>query len=108
MSDPLGVSDVAAEPNPFSPDIGPVTLSYELSSDTARMPFVTVRIYNMAAQLVREIISNEPQGKGTVTLEWDGWTDSNEKARNGRYVIEVVAEDASGSETALGTVVLVK
>jgi len=107
-SGPLEVSDVRAVPNPFAPDNGPVVISYELSSDDARMPFVTVRIYNMAAQLVRELISNEPQGKGRASVEWDGLTDSAEAARNGRYVVEVLAEDSSGTETTLGTVVLVK
>ncbi len=107
-SGPLGVSDVRVVPNPFAPDNGPVVISYELSSDGARMPFVTVRIYNMAAQLVRELISNESQGKGRASVEWDGLTDSEEVARNGRYVVEVMAEDSSGTETILGTVVLVK
>ena len=105
---PLGVSDVRAEPNPFAPANGPVTISYELSSDDARMPFVTVRIYNMAGQFVRELVSNEPQGKGRASVEWDGLTDSSEAARNGRYVVEVSAEDSSGTEKSLGTVVLVK
>ena len=105
---PLGVSGVGAAPNPFAPDNGPVTISYELSSDDARMPFVNVRIYNMAGQLVRELVTNEPQGKGRASVEWDGLTDSSEAARNGRYVVEVSAEDSSGTETALGTVVLVK
>ena len=107
-SGPLGVSDVRAVPNPFAPDNGPVVISYELSSDGARMPFVTVRIYNMAAQLVRELISNKSQGKGRASVGWDGLTDSAEVARNGRYVVEVQAEDSSGTETTLGTVVLVK
>jgi len=107
-SEPLGVSDVRAVPNPFAPNNGPVVISYALSSDDARMPFVTIRIYNMAAQLVRELISNVPQGKGRASVEWDGLTDSAEVARNGRYVVEVVAEDSSGVETTLGTVVLVK
>ncbi|MCK4408951.1 MAG: carboxypeptidase regulatory-like domain-containing protein, partial [Candidatus Eisenbacteria sp.] len=107
-SGPLGVSDLRAEPNPFAPGNGPVVISYELSSDSARMPFVTVKIYNMAAQLVRELISNEPQGKGRASVEWDGLTDSAEVARNGRYVVEVSAEDSGGTESALGTVVLVK
>jgi len=99
---------VRAEPNPFSPDNGLVNISYELSSDSARMPFVTVRIYNMAGQFVRELISNVPQGKGRASVEWDGLTDSAEVARNGRYVVEVSAEDSRGTESALGTVVLVK
>ncbi|MFH1864503.1 MAG: carboxypeptidase regulatory-like domain-containing protein [Candidatus Eisenbacteria bacterium] len=105
---PLGVSDVGADPNPVAPDNGPVVISYELSSDDARMPFVTVRIYNMTGQFVREVVSNEPQGKGRASVEWDGLTDSSQAARNGRYVVEVSAEDSSGTETALGTVVLVK
>jgi hypothetical protein len=107
-SGPLGVSDVRAVPDPFSPSDGPVSILYELTSDSARMPFVTVRIYNMVGQLVREVVSNRPQGKGTAHVEWDGRTDAGEKARNGRYVVEVQAEDSGGTESALGTVVLVK
>ena len=105
---PLGVSGVLAEPNPFAPDNGPVVISYDLNSDDARMPFVTVRIYNIAGQFVRELVTNEPQGKGRATVEWDGLTESAEAARNGRYVVQVKAEDSTGTETALGTVVLVK
>jgi len=107
-SGPLGVSDVRAAPNPFAPDNGPVTIYYELSSDAARMPFVTVRIYNMAGQFVRELKPNDAQGTGPASVEWNGLTDSEEPARNGRYVVQVSAEDTSGTETALGTVVLVK
>jgi flagellar hook assembly protein FlgD len=72
------------------------------------MPFVTVRIYTMAARLVRTLVVNQAQGKGRAEAEWDGLTDSMDRARNGRYVIEVQVEDSSGTETALGTVVLVK
>jgi len=107
-SGPLGVSDVRAEPNPFAPDNGPVTIYYELSSDDARMPSVTVRIYNMAGQFVCEVMRNVHQGSGLAWVDWDGLTDSKEPARNGRYFVEVSAEDTSGTETALGTVVLVK
>jgi len=107
-SEPLGVRDVRVEPNPFSPDTGPVTISFEVSSRDARMPFVTVRVYNMAATLVREVMVNEPQGKGRVSVEWDGMTDDGEMARNGRYVVEIRAEDSTGSEMALATVVMIK
>lgn len=107
-SGPLGVSDVRSIPNPFSPGDGPVTIVFELSSDSARMPFVTVRIFNMAARPVRELMADQPQPKGTVSVEWDGLTDAGERARNGRYVVEVRARDTGGDETALGTLVLVK
>ncbi len=107
-SQDLGVTDIRLEPNPFSPETGPVSISYELSSKAARTPFVTVRIYTMAGQFVRELSSNEPQTKGRAAIEWDGQTDDDETARNGRYVIQISAEDASGSAEALATVVLVK
>ncbi len=104
----LGVGDVRVEPNPFSPETGPVTISYELSSKAARTPFVTVRLYTMAGQFVRELASNEPQMKGRAEIVWDGLTENGEMARNGRYVVEISAEDASDSAETLTTVVLVK
>jgi hypothetical protein len=107
-SRPLAVSDLRVEPNPFSPELGPVTISYELSSDEARMPFVTVTIYNLAARTVREIARSEPQGKGLRAVKWDGLTDDGETARNGRYVVEVKAEDPTGEASACATLVLVK
>jgi hypothetical protein len=107
-SGPLAVSGVRAEPNPFSPDVGPVTISYELSSDEARMPFVTVTIYNLAARTVRALVESEAQGKGRREIQWDGLTDDGEAARNGRYVVEVKAEDPTGEASACATLVLVK
>jgi hypothetical protein len=104
----LGIEDVRIEPNPFSPDNGPVVISYDLSSDQARMPFVTVRIYNMVGQLVREVATDLPQAKGRSSVEWDGTTGDGETARNGRYVVEIEAEDAGGKAATLATVVLVK
>ncbi len=104
----LGVTDIRVEPNPFSPESGPVTISYELSSQAARTPFVTVRLYTMAGQFVRELASNEPQTKGRAEIVWDGLTENGETARNGRYVVEILAEDATDSADALTTVVLVK
>ncbi|MCD4690198.1 hypothetical protein K8S17_01940 [bacterium] len=96
------------EPNPFSPESGAATISYELSSKAARTPFVTIRLYTMVGQFVRELVSNEPQTKGRAAVEWNGLTESGETARNGRYVVEISAEDASGAVTVLATVVLVK
>ncbi len=104
----LGIADVRAEPNPFSPENGPVTISFELESREARTPFVTVRIHTMTGQLVRELVTNEPMTKGRAEATWDGLTDAGESARNGRYVVAVSAEDASGTAETLATVVLVK
>jgi hypothetical protein len=105
---PLAVSGLRAEPNPFSPEVGPVTISYDLSSDDARMPFVTVTIYNLAARTVCTPLKHEAQGKGRQSIQWDGLTDDGETARNGRYVVEVRAEDPTGEASACATLVLVK
>jgi hypothetical protein len=107
-SDELSVRDIRAEPNPFSPDNGPVEISYDLSSDDARMPFVTVTVYNLAARTARRVVEHEPQGKGRRSVSWDGTTDDGDEARNGRYVVEVRAEDATGEVAACATLVLVK
>ena len=104
----LGVSGVSIEPSPFSPENGPTTISYVLSSNEARMPFVTIRVFNMASQLVRQLVTSEPQGKGRACVEWDGLTDAGEKARNGRYAVEISAKDSTGTVRALATLVLVK
>jgi hypothetical protein len=107
-SEELGITDIAVQPNPFSPGSSDAVISYELSSTRSRMPFVTVKIYNMASQLVREIVVNEPQAKGRSQVLWDGLTDAGKAARNGRYVVRIEAEDASRTETANATIVLVK
>jgi hypothetical protein len=104
----LAVWDITAQPNPFSPDEGPVTIRFDVSSAEARAPFVTLRIRNMQGQLVRTVVENEPTAKGEAEVEWDGLADSGRQARNGRYIIEIIAEDAGSEETSLGAVVLVK
>ena len=79
-----------------------------MSSDQTRTPFITLRIRNMQGQLVRTVVENEATPKGSAEYTWDGFTDSGLEARNGRYVIEIIAEDAGAEESSLGTVVLVK
>jgi hypothetical protein len=122
LSEPLGWSDIRLLPNPFTPhDPHGLQLSFTLSSDRARQPFVTIRVYNLTGQLVRTICQNEPVPKGTylpgesfldsrgqdITV-WDGRTDAGELARNGRYLIYFRAGDSSGTVEKLLPVVLIK
>jgi len=104
----LGIWDLDAEPNPFSPDQGPVSIAFDVSSTETRSPFVTLRIRNVEGRLVRTVAENEAVPRGRVELTWDGLADSGRAARNGRYIIEIIVEDAGAEETVLGTVVLVK
>jgi hypothetical protein len=122
ISEPLGWSDIQLLPNPFTPhDRYGLQLAFALSSDRARKPFVTIRVYNLTGRLVRTICENEPvpkgiyppgesflDSKGRDITVWDGRTDSGELARNGRYLIHFRADDSSGTVERLLSVVLIK
>jgi len=114
-SDPLNIKDVKLVPNPFTPyDPYGLQIGFTLSSMDTRRPYVTVKIYNMAGELVRTLCENKPMTKGCYspgeegTLMWDGRTDGGGLARNGRYLVLIEARDASGIKKVLKTVTLIK
>ncbi|MFQ5632563.1 MAG: hypothetical protein ACE5I1_27665, partial [bacterium] len=107
---PLGIHGLSFLPTPFSPTRGPMRIGYVLTGAEGRA-MVTIRIYTMAGDLVRTVANRRVQFPGAHTgmnIAWDGTTDSRELARNGRYIVEVIAEDGQGSVRELATVVLVK
>lgn len=110
----LGLQHVAVLPSPFSPDVAPARIGYFLTTQAAEA-LVTIRIYNLRGELVRTLLEREPQypgryGSATSNREvlWDGRTDEGTLARNGRYVIQIIARDAEGEVSELIPVVLVK
>ena len=107
-SEPLGITNVSFLPNPFSPITGPLKISYDLSSDQTSRPYVTIKLYNLAGDLIRTLVDNEPRIKGAQEEEWDGMTDAGGAALNGRYVVQMEAKDRSGVRELLKTVVLIK
>ena len=118
-SAPLGLYDLKLRPNPFTPldQIGANTglqIEFRLSSDRTRYPKITAKIYTVNGTLVRTITSNTPMLKGnyqageTETLYWDGRTDEGRLARNGRYLIQLIAEDTKSREEILKSIVLIK
>jgi hypothetical protein len=78
--------------------------------------WLTIEIYNMAGQHVRTLRDRVPVNKGRYArvdganppIIWDGLTDGGRRARNGRYLVRIEAEDADGRVEKLDTVVLVK
>ena len=120
--EPLGWHDIRLLPNPFTPhDPYGLQLGFTLSSDQARKPFVTIRVYSITGRLVRTICENEPVPKGIYSpgesfhdsrgediTRWDGRTDSGKLARNGRYLIHFRADDSDGTVSKLLPVVLIK
>ena len=113
-NEPLGLKHVSVLPSPFSPEVSPVKIAYFLNSNKPPAN-VTIRIFNVRGELVRILLENDLQypGKygsrsGIKEITWDGMTDDGLMARNGRYVIQVTAKDASGEVSELKQVVLIK
>jgi Carboxypeptidase regulatory-like domain len=118
-SDELGIYDLKLLPNPFTPHdiIGSnmgLQIQFRLSSPRSRYITITARVYNMTGQLVREIARREPLLKGehtageVNTLYWDGYTDGGRLARNGRYLVHLIAEDSEKKQELLKSIVLIK
>lgn len=72
-------------PNPFNPA---TTIEYQIPK-TAK---VSVRIYNISGQLVKEIF-NETQDKGVHRVTWDGTSRNNQHVASGIYIYTVKSDD---------------
>jgi hypothetical protein len=108
-SQPLGIRNLEAKPNPFSPFLQTLKLSFVPTSRNSTVVFITIRIYNMNGDLVRELKTDEGLPKGTrAEISWDGKADSGVLALNGRYLVQIEAKDGSGTEKKLFSVVMVK
>jgi len=115
----LGLYDLSLKPNPFTPNdqIGSnkgLQISFKISSKNTRYPKVTCKVYNLNGTLVRTIANQKAFLKGeykigeSTSLYWDGKTDDNRLARNGRYVVHLIVEDAKDKKEYVKPIVLVK
>lgn len=115
QNEPLGIDRLLVLPNPFSPDIAPgARIGYMLTTD-APPANVTIEIFNLRGQLVRQLLKDEPQlpgryGSRTSQREiyWDGLTDNGTMANNGRYVIRIHVQDGKNTIQKLEQIVLIK
>ncbi len=127
----LIISDLKLAPNPFTPysvftdlieqdDGEGLRISFRVESQ-ARFVWITVGIFDVRGNLVRKITELEPvyssKGPGDVgesadiILWWDGKTDFERMAPNGRYVIHLKVSDSEAENfyrEKMATVVLVK
>ncbi len=109
-NEPLGITGLSFMPTPFSPRRGVMRIGYVLTSEEGKA-LVTIRVYTMTGELIRTIADRVTQYPGVHTereLAWDGLTDSGEFARNGRYIIEVIAENVNSSVRFVKPIVLIK
>jgi hypothetical protein len=113
-NEPLGLKYFAVLPNPFSPEVAPAKIGYQLNSQNPPA-YVTIRIYNMRGQLVRTLLDRDAQMPGIYgsfagqkEVEWDGLTDNGDQARNGRYAVHIIIEDGTDRKKYLKSLVLIK
>jgi flagellar hook assembly protein FlgD len=89
-------------------------IQFRLATPRSRYVNITARVYTMSGQLVREITRNEAFLKGEYSagelaaLYWDGYTDGGRMARNGRYLIHIIAEDSQKKKEVIKSIVLMK
>jgi len=72
-------------PNPFNPT---TTISYLLAQDEE----VTLSIWNLSGQLVRELV-HEVQPDGSYSATWDGRDGAGKLVANGVYLYQIRAGD---------------
>ena len=113
LSKPLAVENLKLMPNPFSPfreidGLPGLKIEFEVSSDAAPNPLLTVKIYNLEGNLVRLLRDQRPVPRGEIAVHWDGRTDDGAMARNGRYLVRVIVEDPVEKEDEMKSVILIK
>jgi hypothetical protein len=113
MARALSVENMTALPNPFSPHqeidgrMG-LRIQFDISSNAAPNPLLSVKIYNLEGNLVRLLHDQTPFQRGPTVIYWDGTSDGGALARNGRYILRVILEDPTGSTDVMKSVILIK
>ncbi|MCK5739087.1 carboxypeptidase regulatory-like domain-containing protein, partial [bacterium] len=112
----LGLSSLELCPNPFSPMIDTdgdgeagLAIRFIATSATSMTPKVTVKIYNLTGQLIRTLWDERVVEKAVpLVVRWDGLTQHQRMARNGRYLLNMVVSDDSDTKEYWHSIVLLK
>ena len=96
FDEPIGVDPLAfrnrlydAYPNPFNPT---TTIKYEIKESAQ----VTLKIYNVAGQLVRTLVDDVQAPKeGGLAKEWNGLNDQGQPVSSGVYFYKLVTKNFS-------------
>lgn len=75
----------------FSPSGGFASSRASIGFTLGRPGPVTVKIYNRAGMLVREVISGERLNAGTNLVHWDGRDRTGDLVEDGVYLVTVEA-----------------
>ena len=88
---------------------GGAEIRFQVSSQELASPLVDIEIFNLLGDPVRTLVWREAFAVGEEHVApWNGLTEKNELARNGRYIVRITAHDNSGSKSSLLQAVLIK
>jgi len=85
------VSDLHMAPRVFSPTGTYADRELAIGFDLGRSGPVTVRVYNRAGRLVREVTSGTEMGPGANVVRWDGRDRGGVYVADGIYLVTVEA-----------------
>ena len=91
---PVGVarlSGITLTPRVFSPRGTYASTSLAIGFSLGRPGAVTVKVYNRAGRLVREVASGLALGAGANVVHWDGRDDDGRAAEDGAYLVTIGA-----------------
>ncbi len=88
---PRVLTAMSLTPRVFSPSGGFASRDIAIGFSLGRPGAVSVRIFNRAGRLVREIARSQPMGAGANLVRWDGRTREGEIAVDGMYLVTVEA-----------------
>jgi hypothetical protein len=93
------LSGVSLTPRVFSPTGGFGTDEAAISFTLGHTGSVTVKIYNRAGRLAREVASGQQMNAGANLVRWDGRDQHNQIVEDGLYLITVEAHGHRQTQT---------
>lgn len=104
LSRPTGLYEMKLAPNPWSPYVSPLVLSFtgDTASNTTLM--LTVKLFTIQGEHVRTLVQSKMIDKGYQEIDLGRMTD----LKNGRYIVEVVVDDGRNKERYVKLLVAVK
>ncbi len=85
------LSAVSVVPRVFSPSGSFANREAAISFTLGRSGSVTVKVYNRAGRLVREVVSGQYMGAGANLVRWDGRNTNGQVVEDGLYLLSVEA-----------------
>ncbi len=85
------LTTLSVTPRVFSPQGSFANQYASIGFSLARSGPVTVKVYNRAGRMVREVASGQQMGAGTNLLRWDGRNTSGQVVEDGLYLVTVEA-----------------